>query len=259
MTWGWNRDIPSGPVGDRQRRAGGDGGRVAPPRPRARRLLGALRGQGRPGRRDAPRRAMPIGVTATTTSTRCSALEADCVVYSPIFADAAVVTRILESQKNVVTPLGWFYPPARRARADRRGLPRGWGHPPWHRHPPRRDHRTVPADGLGALELDHPGAGRGVLRHPHLRRTRRHPRLDAVRQDAGGVADERHGRGARCRVPSIGAHGGRRARLRLDPELRTTHEMAVAPSRSSRPSARSDPASSRPSGSAGRASSTASR
>ena len=43
------------------------------------------------------------------------ALDADCVVYSPIFADVDVVTRILESGKNLVTPLGWFYPPSRRA------------------------------------------------------------------------------------------------------------------------------------------------
>jgi hypothetical protein len=32
-------------------------------------------------------------------------------VYSPIFADPSVVVRILESRKNLVTPLGWFYPP----------------------------------------------------------------------------------------------------------------------------------------------------
>ncbi len=38
------------------------------------------------------------------------ALEADCVIYSPIFADPSVVVRILESGKNIVTPLGWFYP-----------------------------------------------------------------------------------------------------------------------------------------------------
>src|SRR4029450_9188664 len=37
-------------------------------------------------------------------------LDADCVVYSPVFADSGVISRILESGKNVVTPLGWFYP-----------------------------------------------------------------------------------------------------------------------------------------------------
>jgi len=52
-----------------------------------------------------------IGVSATTEIEALLSLDADCVLYSPIFADAAVLTRILESGKNVVTPLGWFYPP----------------------------------------------------------------------------------------------------------------------------------------------------
>jgi hypothetical protein len=54
----------------------------------------------------------PIGLVATRDVDAILATEADCVVYSPIFADPSVVTRILESGKNVVTPLGWFYPPA---------------------------------------------------------------------------------------------------------------------------------------------------
>src|SRR3974390_2641245 len=53
-----------------------------------------------------------LGVTATTDVDALLGLDADCVVYSPIFADERVITRILESGKNVVTPLGWFYPPA---------------------------------------------------------------------------------------------------------------------------------------------------
>jgi 2,4-diaminopentanoate dehydrogenase len=60
-----------------------------------------------------------IGIRATRDVDALLALDADCVVYSPIFADTAVVTRILESHKNVVTPLGWFYPPAEeRQRLD---------------------------------------------------------------------------------------------------------------------------------------------
>jgi 2,4-diaminopentanoate dehydrogenase len=54
----------------------------------------------------------PIGVSATTEVDAVLSLDADCVLYSPIFADIAVITRILQSGKNVVTPLGWFYPPA---------------------------------------------------------------------------------------------------------------------------------------------------
>jgi hypothetical protein len=53
----------------------------------------------------------PIGISATTDVDALLSIDADCVLYSPIFADASVVTRILKSGKNVVTPLGWFYPP----------------------------------------------------------------------------------------------------------------------------------------------------
>ena len=53
----------------------------------------------------------PIGVLATSGVDALLATGADCVIYSPFMADPAVVTQILESGKNVVTPLGWFYPP----------------------------------------------------------------------------------------------------------------------------------------------------
>jgi 2,4-diaminopentanoate dehydrogenase len=53
----------------------------------------------------------PIGVLASTDVDAVLSVDADCVLYSPIFADVSVITRILESGKNVVTPLGWFYPP----------------------------------------------------------------------------------------------------------------------------------------------------
>jgi hypothetical protein len=55
----------------------------------------------------------PIGVKATTDVEALLALDADCVLYAPILADRALVIRLLESGKNVVTPLGWFYPGAR--------------------------------------------------------------------------------------------------------------------------------------------------
>jgi hypothetical protein len=54
----------------------------------------------------------PIGISASTDVDALLSIDADCVLYSPIFADASIVIRILESGKNVVTPLGWFYPPA---------------------------------------------------------------------------------------------------------------------------------------------------
>jgi hypothetical protein len=61
----------------------------------------------------------PVGVTATRDIETLLALDADCVLYSPFMADPEVVTAILDSGKNVVTPLNWFYPaPEERARFD---------------------------------------------------------------------------------------------------------------------------------------------
>jgi hypothetical protein len=52
----------------------------------------------------------PIGVLATRDVDALLALEADCVMYSPLLPDDAVVAAILRSGKNVVTPVGWVYP-----------------------------------------------------------------------------------------------------------------------------------------------------
>jgi hypothetical protein len=60
-----------------------------------------------------------IGVQATDDVEAILALDADCVVYAPLMADPPTVARILRSGKNVVTPVGWWYPEARaRARID---------------------------------------------------------------------------------------------------------------------------------------------
>ena len=58
----------------------------------------------------------PVGVTATQDVEALLATEADCVVYSPFMADPKVVLALLASGKNVVTPLGWFYPPPEERR-----------------------------------------------------------------------------------------------------------------------------------------------
>ncbi|CAB4727121.1 MAG: dihydrodipicolinate reductase [Actinobacteria bacterium] len=52
----------------------------------------------------------PIGVIATTSKDEILALDADCVVYSPLLPDEAEVIALLRSGKNVVTPVGWVYP-----------------------------------------------------------------------------------------------------------------------------------------------------
>lgn len=52
----------------------------------------------------------PLGVVATNDVDAILAKDADCVLYSPLLAKPKEVIRILESGKNVVTPLGWFFP-----------------------------------------------------------------------------------------------------------------------------------------------------
>lgn len=52
----------------------------------------------------------PIGVAATTSKDEILALDADCVVYSPLLPDESEVVALLRSGKSVVTPVGWIYP-----------------------------------------------------------------------------------------------------------------------------------------------------
>lgn len=57
----------------------------------------------------------PLGVTATDSAADILALDADAVIYAPLLPDADEVAALLRSGKNVVTPLGWFYPSEREA------------------------------------------------------------------------------------------------------------------------------------------------
>jgi hypothetical protein len=52
----------------------------------------------------------PLGVTATNSIDEVLALDADAVIYAPLMPNAEEVAALLRSGKNVVTPLGWFYP-----------------------------------------------------------------------------------------------------------------------------------------------------
>ena len=52
----------------------------------------------------------PLGVQATRDIDTLLAMDADCILYSPVLAEPEIVVRMLEAGKNVVTPLGWFYP-----------------------------------------------------------------------------------------------------------------------------------------------------
>ena len=51
-----------------------------------------------------------IGVTATNNINDILAIDADCVIYTPLLPDEDEVVRLLESGKNVITTVGWVYP-----------------------------------------------------------------------------------------------------------------------------------------------------
>lgn len=55
----------------------------------------------------------PTGVHATTDVEAILSTDADCVVFAPIKHDWDLVCRILRSGKNVISPLGPFYPTER--------------------------------------------------------------------------------------------------------------------------------------------------
>ncbi len=55
----------------------------------------------------------PIGVTCTTDKDAILALDADCVNYAPLYFDVDDMCAILRSGKNIVTPVGFAYPPSR--------------------------------------------------------------------------------------------------------------------------------------------------
>jgi hypothetical protein len=170
----------------------------------------------------------PIGIAATSDVDALLALDADCVVYSPIFADVDVVTRLLQSGKNVVTPLGWFYPPSDdRAQLDE--ICRAAG---------------VTLHGTGI----HPGgiterfplmvsALSGSItrvRAEEFSDIRTYGAPDVIRDwMLFGTSPEK----ARTSImaEALGAGFGQSVRMvadelgfEIDPELRTTHEMAVA-------------------------------
>lgn len=52
----------------------------------------------------------PVGVVTTDDAESITALDADCVFYTPIVMDVATVCRLLQGGKNVVTTSGFYYP-----------------------------------------------------------------------------------------------------------------------------------------------------
>jgi hypothetical protein len=56
-----------------------------------------------------------LGVVATNSAEEILALDADAVIYAPLLPNADEVAALLRSGKNVVSPVGWFYPSERQA------------------------------------------------------------------------------------------------------------------------------------------------
>lgn len=54
----------------------------------------------------------PVGVAAQRDVEALLALEPDCIIYSPLMPDGDELRRLLGAGVRVVTPLGWFHPPS---------------------------------------------------------------------------------------------------------------------------------------------------
>lgn len=52
----------------------------------------------------------PLGVIATDSVDQILTMDADAVIYAPLLPNVDEVMALLRSGKNVVSPLGWFYP-----------------------------------------------------------------------------------------------------------------------------------------------------
>jgi hypothetical protein len=57
----------------------------------------------------------PLGVIATNRVDEVLGLDADAVIYAPLLPDVEEVAALLRAGKNVVTPVGWFYPGEKEA------------------------------------------------------------------------------------------------------------------------------------------------
>ena len=171
----------------------------------------------------------PIGVQATGDLDEICAIDADCVVYSPVLASTRTVARLLESGKNVVTPVGWIFPPETAKTAEledacRRGgtTLHGTGINPGgitERFPLMlsamcRDIRHVRAEEFSDIR-NYPTAS--VVREVMLFGT---PPEQAATSPMPAILGDGFGQS----IDMIAAELG----WTLDAERRTTHEMAVA-------------------------------
>ena len=196
-------------------------GIARPSRARARRLLGAQRGQGRAATSASSSASTPIGVAATQRRRRAPRARRRLRRLQPDArrrrrSSRASCARARTSSRRSAGSIPWRGQDVAALEAACRA---GGVDAARHRHPPRRHHRALPADGVGALGTRHARARRGVLRHPHLRRrptssatsccSARRPRR---RAQSPMVAVPRP------RLHPVDRHGRRRARRRARPE-----------------------------------------
>ncbi|MFY9587682.1 MAG: dihydrodipicolinate reductase [Actinomycetota bacterium] len=170
----------------------------------------------------------PVGVAATKDVDAILALDADCVVYAPILGDPAVVARILRSGKNIVTPVGYFYPDPGDA-ADLEAACKAGGvtlhgtgiHPggitelfPLMVSPLSRNITHVRAEEFSDIRTyDAAGVIRDIMLFgapPHVAKT----------SIMTAVLGNGFGQSVRMVADALG--------FAIDPELRTTHDVAVA-------------------------------
>ena len=212
-----------------RRRPGRHRGRARPPRARAGRLLGAQRRQGRARRRRARRRATRSASPRRPTSTRCSPstpTASSTARSSPTRRSSTASSRRARTSSR--RSAGSTRPTDERD-ALRRRVPRRRRHAARHRHPPRRHHRAVPADGLGAV-----GRRSRHVRAEEFSDIRTYGAPDVVRdwmlfgktpeEARTSIMADALGAGFRQSVCMVADELG----FDLDPELRTTHEIAVA-------------------------------
>jgi hypothetical protein len=170
-----------------------------------------------------------LGVKATRREEDLLALDADCVLYSPIMGRREEVMRILESGKNVVTPLDWFYPAGSSGVAELEAACRKGGvtlhgtgiHPggiterfPLMLSALCRNVRSIRAEEFSDIRSYSAVA---VVRDVMLFGKRPE---DAARSPMLAILGHGFGQSIDMIAAALG--------MALDPEKRTTHEMAVA-------------------------------
>ena len=118
----------------------------------------------------APRRSR---VTATNSIDDILALDADAVIYAPLLPSVDEVSALLRSGKNVVTPLGWFYPTEKEAAPLEVAAQAGNATLHGAGIGPGAATELFPAAAAGDVHRRNFCSGRRVFRSPHLWRARR--------------------------------------------------------------------------------------